>query len=388
MADLRVLVAPQEFKGTLTAVQAAEAIRRGLSAAHPSWRFDLLPMADGGPGTTAALLAALGGEQRGTPACDPWLRPIEATWGLLPGNRAVVECAAASGLLRMRAEELTPQGVRRATSYGTGQLIAAAKDAGVGELIVGLGGSATNDGGAGMAQALGFALLDAAGRPLPSGGAALRDLARIDAADAPRRLSAVRVLGATDVTNPLCGPQGASAVYGPQKGADAAAIADLDAALAHFAAVIKRDLGVDVAERPGAGAAGGLGAGLIAFLGAELISGARVVAEAAGLEARVQLADVVITGEGRLDAQTAYGKTPQYVAQVASQAGRPVVCVAGSVDGGFDASASLFGEVEALSDGSGALPSPAEAADQLAAAAVRVLDRLVDRGLVVQPVDM
>jgi glycerate kinase len=387
MADLRVLVAPQEFKGTLTAVEAAEAVRRGLSAAHPSWQFDLLPMADGGPGTTDALLAALGGQRRVASARDAWLRPIEAAWGLLPGNRAVVECAAASGLLRMAPEELTPQGVRRASSYGTGQLVAAALGAGIDELIVGLGGSATNDGGAGMAQALGFALLDASGRPLAPGGAALRTLARIDASGAHPRLRGLRVLGATDVTNPLCGPQGASAVYGPQKGADAAAIEELDAALAQFADVIERDLGVDVADRPGAGAAGGLGAGLIAFLGAELLSGARVVAEAAGLEARISQADVVITGEGRLDAQTAYGKTPQYVARAASEAGRPVVCIAGSVDAGYDAASSPFDEVEALSDGTGPLPTAAEAADQLATAAVRALDRLVDRGLVVQPVD-
>jgi glycerate kinase len=174
MADLRVLVAPQEFKGTLTAVEAAEAVRRGLSAAHPSWRFDLLPMADGGPGTTDALLAALGGERRVAAALDPWLRPIEAAWGLVPGNRGVVECAAATGLLRMAPEELTPAGVGRASSYGTGQLIAAALDAGVDELIVGLGGSATNDGGAGMAQALGFVFLDATGQVLGPGGAALR----------------------------------------------------------------------------------------------------------------------------------------------------------------------------------------------------------------------
>ena len=387
MADLRVLVAPQEFKGTLTAVEAAEAVRRGLSAAHPSWCCDLLPMADGGPGTTDALLAALGGDRRVSPALDPWLRPIEAAWGLLPGNRAVVECAVASGLLHMAPAELTPEGVLRASSYGTGQLIAAALAAGVDALIVGLGGSATNDGGAGMAQALGFALLDDAGRPLAPGGAALASLARIDASGAHPRLLDVRVIGATDVTNPLCGPQGAAAIYGPQKGAEAAVIAELDAALAHFAEVIERDLGISVAQRAGAGAAGGLGAGVIAFLGAELLSGARVVAEAAGLEARIRQADVVITGEGRLDAQTAFGKTPQYVARAASEAGRPVVCLAGSVDAGYEASTSLFEEVEALSDGTGPLPTPAEAADQLAGAAVRALNRLVDRGLVVQPVD-
>jgi glycerate kinase len=239
-----------------------------------------------------------------------------------------------------------------------------------------------------MAQALGYALLDAAGRPLPPGGAALRELARIDASGAHPGFRFLRVMGATDVTNPLCGPEGASAIYGPQKGADAAAIAELDEALAHFASIVRRDLGVDVAERPGAGAAGGLGAGLIAFLGAELLSGARVVAEAAGLAERAARADVVITGEGRLDEQTAFGKTPQFVAQVAAEVGRPVVCLAGWIDGSYDPSKSAFSEVEALSDGSGPLPTMEEAAEQLAAAAVRALNRLVDRGLVVEPVDL
>jgi glycerate kinase len=387
MADLRVLVAPQEFKGTLTAVEAAEAMRRGLSAAHPSWRLDLLPMADGGPGTTDALLAALGGERRVAPALDPWLRPVEAAWGLLPGNRAIVECAEASGLLRMTPDELTPDGVRRSSSFGTGQLIAAALDSGVSDLIVGLGGSATNDGGAGMAQALGFALLDAMGQVLRPGGAELRYLSHIDASGAHGRLRQVHVVGATDVTNPLCGPQGASAVYGPQKGADEAAIAELDAALTHFAEIVDRDLGIDVRNARGTGAAGGLGAGLIAFLGASLVSGAQVVGSLAGLQARVRQADVVVTGEGRLDAQTAYGKAPQFVAEVASRRGKPVVCLAGSVDPAYNIAHSPFAEVEPLSDGNGPLPSRAAAADQLAAASVRALDRLIDRGLVVQPVD-
>ena len=265
-ASRRVLVAPQELKGTLTAVEAAQAVEAGLRAAYPDWQFDLLPMADGGPGTTDALLAALGGEGRSTPAHDPLMRVIDAPWGVLPGGRGVIECAAASGLLRLRRDELDP---RRAASYGTGELIAAALDEGIEELIVGLGGSATNDGGAGMAQALGFRLLDAAGRDIEPGGASLAGLDRIDASGAHAGLQRLRCFGATDVTNPLCGPTGASAVYGPQKGADAAAIEELDAALAHFAAIVKRDLGVDVLEMPGAGAAGGLGAGIIAFLGRE-----------------------------------------------------------------------------------------------------------------------
>jgi glycerate kinase len=271
--------------------------------------------------------------------------------------------------------------VRRATTYGTGELILAALEYEIEELIVGLGGSATNDGGAGMAQALGFRLLDERGKNLLPGGAALRDLVRIDASAAHPLLTHIRCIGATDVTNPLCGPRGASAVYGPQKGADAEAIEELDAALTHFAAVIKRDLGVDVAERPGAGAAGGLGAGLIAFLGAELVSGARVVAQAADLEGRVRQAGLVITGEGRLDAQTAYGKAPQYVAQAAAAAGRPVVCIAGCFGEGYETSSGLFSEIEALSDGTGPLPEREVAAEQLAAASERAVGRLLGRGV-------
>jgi glycerate kinase len=380
-ADLRVLVAPQEFKGTLTAVEASEAIANGLRRAHPGWSFDLLPMADGGPGTTDALLAALGGRRHVARASDPRRWPIGAAWGLLPGKRVIIECAAASGLLHLRPDELTPQMVRRASTYGTGELILAALDYDIEELIVGLGGSATNDGGAGMAQALGFRLLDANGKDLLPGGAALHDLDRIDAAGAHPLLTHIRCVGATDVTNPLCGPEGASAVYGPQKGADAAAIEELDAALAHFAAVIKRDLGVDVAKRPGAGAAGGLGAGLIAFLAAELVSGAKVVAHAADLEGRVRRAGLVITGEGRLDAQTAYGKTPQFVAQAAAEAGRPVVCLAGSFGEGYESLQASFSEIEALGDGSGSLPSRDEAAEQLAMASERAVGRLLGRGV-------
>jgi glycerate kinase len=308
------------------------------------------------------------------------MRAIDAPWGVLPGGRAVIECAAASGLLRLRTAELDP---RRATSYGTGELIAAALDEGIEELIVGLGGSATNDGGAGMAQALGFRLLDASGHDLAPGGAALANIDRIDIERVYSKLHGLRCFGATDVTNPLCGPTGASAVYGPQKGADAAAIEELDTALSHFASIVKRDLGVDVLEMPGAGAAGGLGAGIIAFLGAKLQSGAEVVGEEAGIEARIRQADVVITGEGRLDGQTAYGKTPQYVAKLAQAAGKPVLCIAGALGEGYESSAAMFGAIEALSDGNGPLPTPAEAARQVGAASVRGVQTLIDRGLLV-----
>jgi len=385
---MRVLVAPQEFKGTLTAVEAAAAMARGLRAAFPDIELDLLPMADGGPGTAAALLAALGGETRRAPAHDPLLRPIEAEWALLADGRGVVECAAASGLLRLGEGELTPANARRASSRGTGELIAAALDAGVEDLVVGLGGSATTDGGAGMAEALGYRLLDAAGRPLPPGGAALARLHAIDPGRRDPRLERLRCAGATDVSNPLCGPEGAAAVYGPQKGADARAVADLDAALRRFAEVVRRDLGIGVRDRPGAGAAGGLGAGLIAFLGAELGSGAEVVGRAAGAAARVRAADLVIAGEGRLDGQTAYGKAPRYLAGLAAAAGKPAACIAGRLGEGADTVVPLFAAVEALTRPGDPLPAPREAADAVAAASVRAVRALLVRGLLVRPGDL
>jgi glycerate kinase len=375
---MRVLIAPQEFKGTLTAVEASFAIRNALSAAFPGWQCDLLPMADGGYGTTNALLAALGGEKRTTPAYDPLMRQVDATWGLLADGRGVIEAAEASGLLRLTQMERNPETVRVASSYGTGELVRAALDAGCRELVFGLGGSATNDGGAGMAQALGYRLLDVLGEELPPGGAALAQLARIDATGAHHAIARTRVLGATDVTNPLCGPTGASAVYGPQKGADAAAIAELDAALANLAAVMQRDLGVDVLDAPGAGAAGGLGAALIGFLGASLSSGAEVIGEAVHIDARVAQADLVITGEGRLDFQTVFGKTPQYVAQHAAAAGKRCICIAGQLGQGWEDAKALFADISALSDGTTALPTPQEAARQLGEAAVAACRRLTE----------
>jgi len=373
---MRVVVAPQEFKGTLTAVEAAEAIAAGLRSAVPEVEIDLAPMADGGPGTALALIAAAGGKWRLSRAHDPLMRPIEAGWALLTDGMAVIECASASGLLRLRPGELNP---RLASTFGTGELIAAALSAGCRDMIIGLGGSATNDGGAGMAQALGFGLRDAGGRDLPPGGAALARLSRIDGSKADLALGDCRVTAATDVRNPLCGPDGAAAVYGPQKGADALVVAELDAALRTFADIVKRDLRVDVLDLPGAGAAGGLGAGVAAFLGAEIRSGADVVGEASGLKARIESADAVITGEGRLDGQTAFGKAPAYVARLARDAGKPVVCLAGSLGPAHEDATPLFDAVEVLSGGA-TTPGPEESRRLLATAGVRALGRLGLRG--------
>lgn len=325
---MRVLIAPQEFKGSLTASAAAQAIADGLARALPAAQFDRLPVADGGPGTVEALVTATGGRVVETPTVDPLGRPISASWGILgDGITAVVEMAAASGLLRLGRSELDPL---RASTFGTGLLIRAALEARCARIIVGVGGSATNDGGAGCAAALGVRFLDADGKPLPPGGAALAALRHIDLSRADPRLQQAQILVASDVTNPLVGPEGASAVYGPQKGANAEAVATLDAALRRLADVVQQDLGLDLATAPGAGAAGGLGYGLMAFCRAQIRPGFDLVAQYAGFDERLAAADLVITGEGRLDPQTAYGKAPAGVARRARATGKPVIAIVGT----------------------------------------------------------
>ena len=327
---MQILVCPQEFKGSLTAREAADAIALGLRRALPRADIDVAPMADGGPGTVEAVLSSASGHREKATVQDPLGRPVEASWALLDdGPTAVIEMAAASGLVLLKPEERDP---RRAGTYGTGRLIRAALDTGSRRLIVGVGGSATNDGGAGMAQALGARLLDAEGQDLPPGGAALVRLDRIDVSGIDPRLIDCEVTAATDALNPLCGPSGASAVYGPQKGATPETVTELDAALRHYADVVRRDLGIDIASIPGAGAAGGMGGGLVAFLKARIESGAELVAAAIALRQRIGAADVVFTGEGRLDAQTAYGKSVSIVAHLAKELDRPVIALAGSID--------------------------------------------------------
>ena len=331
---MRIVLAPQELKGTLTAVEAAEAMAAGVRRALPDAALDRAPMADGGPGTVAAVVTAAGGDLRQARCRDPLGRPIDAAFGLIDGGAtAVIEMAAAAGLVLLRPEERDPL---RAGTEGVGDLVRAALDAGATSLIIGLGGSATNDGGAGMARALGARLLDREGQELPAGGASLTDLARVDVSALDRRLRTTTLIGATDVRNPLCGPEGASAVYGPQKGATAEQVAHLDAALAHYAAVLSRDLGVDVAETPGAGAAGGLGAGLLAFLGATLRSGFELVANVTGLDERIAAAHLVLTGEGRLDGQSVFGKTTVGVGRIARRRGVPAVALCGGLGAGWE----------------------------------------------------
>lgn len=300
----------------------------GIREAFPKAEVREVPVADGGEGTLEALVGAGRGRLLSVASEGPLGDPLEAAFGVIEGGAtAVVELAATSGLPLISKERRDP---RVTSTRGFGRLLAAARKEGVTRLIAGIGGSATNDAGAGMAQALGYRLLDERGDDLPSGGAALVRLARIDASGFDAGWRSIRVDVACDVTNPLTGPEGASAVYGPQKGASPEMVSGLDAALAHFADVVERDLGIAVADLPGAGAAGGAGAGLVAFLGAHLMPGAPLVVEAAGLDAALAGASAALTGEGRVDRQTAYGKGPAEVIRRGREAGVPVAVVAGS----------------------------------------------------------
>jgi glycerate kinase len=327
---MRIVVAPNAFKGSLSALEAAEAIGEGIRIAAPDADLVLVPIADGGDGTVDALVASTQGERCTRRVRGPLGDPVDAEYGLIDGgSTAVIEMAKAAGLALVPPDKRDP---RITTTYGVGELLQHAYDGGARHFVIGIGGSATNDGGAGMAQALGYHLLDETGRELPPGGLALKRLARIHVGGVHANWKKCEVDVACDVTNPLTGPHGASAVYGPQKGATPEMVAELDAALHHFAEIIRRDLGVDVEHLPGAGAAGGLGAGLVAFLGARLRPGAEMVMEALHLDERLTGAHLVVTGEGRIDSQTArFGKGPAAVARHAKNAGIPVVAIGGSV---------------------------------------------------------
>jgi len=326
---MKIAVAPNAFKGSLTASEAAECLARGLRRGLPGCEVVKIPVADGGDGTARAVVDASGGRWVPCRVGDPLGRPVEAGFGLTgDGRTAVVEMALASGLALLRPDERDPM---RTTTAGTGELIRAALDSGAERILIGIGGSATNDGGIGMARALGARLLDADGRELEGTGRALARVSRIDLGGLDPRLKRVSVEVACDVTNPLFGPQGAARVYAPQKGATPEAVEALDAGLRHLAAVILRDAGADVASLPGGGAAGGLGAGLVAFLGGRLVPGAEHVLEACGLRGKLAGCDLAVTGEGRLDAQTAFGKAPAAVARVARSLGIPMIAICGSL---------------------------------------------------------
>ena len=330
----RVVVAPDSFKGSLSAVRAAEAMERGVLAAWGDAQVLKIPIADGGEGTVEALVGATGGRFETRTVRGPLGQPVDARWGVLgDGRTAVIEMAAASGITLVPRDRRDP---RVATTFGTGQLLRAALDAGFRRIVVGIGGSATNDGGAGMARALGVRFIDGRGEPLPEGGAALARLVSVELSAVDPRLAGTEILVACDVDNPLTGPRGASAVYGPQKGATPAVVAELDAALERYARVAREATGRDVASLPGAGAAGGLGAGLLFFTPARLVPGIDLVLDSTRFDDHVRGAALVIVGEGRTDHQTAMGKAPVGVARVAMRHGVPVLLVSGSLGPGAE----------------------------------------------------
>lgn len=323
---MKIVVAPDSFKGSLTAIEVSDAIEKGIKEVFPEAEIVKIPMADGGDGTVQCLVNATGGEILKEKVVGPLGDEVLASYGILGDKKtAVVEMAEASGL------NLVPENKRNpliTTTYGTGQLIKAALDHGCRKMIIGIGGSATNDGGAGMVQALGAKLIDKDGEEIGFGGGELKKVFRIDTKYLDNRLSETKVLIASDVSNPLCGPKGASRIYGPQKGATPEIIEELDESLAYFAKIIKRDLNKDVRDIPGAGAAGGLGASLMAFLDAELRPGIEIIIEIVKLEQAIKDADLVITGEGKIDSQTIYGKAPIGVAKIAKKYSIPVIAVA------------------------------------------------------------
>ncbi len=332
---MKILIAPDSFKDALSAIEVANSIGKGILRSMPGTDIRTFPMADGGEGTVDALIHATGGRRVGVRVHNPLMRKVDSSFGITgDGRTAVIEMAAASGIQLVSPEEMDPW---VATTHGTGELIKAAMDHGCRDILLGIGGSATNDCGTGMAMALGAEFFTASGKPAGQGGGALGEIKRIELGGLDHRLGGTRVLVACDVTNPLTGPDGASHVYGPQKGADKALVKKLDRNLSLFAGLIRDQLGKDVENVPGAGAAGGLGAGLIAFLDAKLVEGFPEVAERTGLEKAVQWADLVITGEGAMDHQTRFGKTPCGVARIAKRHNTPVIALSGTLGKGAHA---------------------------------------------------
>lgn len=356
---MKIVIAPDSFKESLSALEVANAIEQGLRQVIPDCDIVKIPVADGGEGTVQSMVDATGGSIVSLEVMGPLGHRVQAHYGILgnlsnsdsnndsdsrsndgsatvpnTGAIAVIEMASASGLHHVPREQRNPL---MTTSYGTGELICDALNRGIKHIILGLGGSATNDGGAGMAQALDILLLDSQGKTLPSGGAALANLAQIDVSNAHPLLRECSFEVACDVDNPLCGERGASAIFGPQKGATPSMVKQLDLALAHYADVIARNGMTDHREHAGAGAAGGMGLGVMAFLNAELKPGVEIVMKTVGLADKIRGADLVITGEGRIDGQTVFGKTPMGVLKQAQLQGIPTIGIAGCLGDNADA---------------------------------------------------
>ena len=329
---MKIVIAPDSFKESLSALAVAQAIEKGIKAVLPNASTVCIPMADGGEGTLATVLQATAGQSRELSVLDALGRPRLAQWGWLPQQTALIEMASAAGLEQVAPSERDPL---RADTFGVGQLMLAALDAGADTIVLTAGGSATNDGGVGMLRALGVRWLDQHDQLLPAGGAALLNLARIDASGLDPRLSRTKIMIATDVNNPLCGPKGASATFGPQKGATPEMVSLLDEALSRLADFSAQVLGRDERHSPGAGAAGGLGFAAMAWLNAKMRPGAALVAELVSLDQAMQSADLAFTGEGSMDAQTLQGKTPMGVIEVAQRHGVPVIALVGRLGDGY-----------------------------------------------------
>ncbi|QLB43190.1 glycerate kinase [Mannheimia pernigra] len=326
---MKIVIAPDSFKESLTALEVAKAIQTGFSRIFPNADYELVPMADGGEGSVQSLIDATNGNLQKISVKSPLVNQVEAFFGLSGDKKtAFIEMAAASGLHLVPNEQRNPL---ITTSYGTGELIKAALNCGVEKILLGIGGSATNDGGVGMLQALGVKFLNAKKQEIDFGGEALSQIQQIDLSGLDKRLSQVAFEVACDVDNPLCGEQGASAIFGPQKGATPEMVETLDNALRHFAEQAQTQLGVEIADKAGAGAAGGMGGGLLLLPNVTLRSGVNIIIETTHLAEKIADADLVITGEGRMDAQSIAGKTPIGVAKIAKQFNKPVIAIAGSL---------------------------------------------------------
>jgi glycerate kinase len=373
-------VAPDSYKGSVSAVGVAEAMERGILKIFPTMEVHKIPIADGGEGTVEALVTATQGELRIAEVRGPLGEPLKACWGVLgDGKTAVIEMAAASGLPLVPKDKRNPL---ITTTYGTGELVRSALEAGLRRIILGIGGSATNDGGVGMAEALGVKFLSQDGAELPPGGGSLLKLHTIDLTGLDPRLSETEITVACDVDNPLCGKRGAAAVFGPQKGATPEMVMELDAALNHFACCAREVTGRDVAELAGAGAAGGLGAGLLFFTTAKLKPGVEIVLDAVNFADIVKSAAFVITGEGRTDFQTAYGKAPVGVAKVAKQFDVPVFCISGGLgDGADDVLAQGIDAVMSICSGPLSLEECMKNGEVLVEAAAARLCRILKAGV-------
>jgi glycerate 2-kinase len=335
---MNYLIATDSFKGSLTSMEAAKCMREGILKVFPDAQITMMPAADGGEGTVEAILSGMEGKAVTETVSDPLGRPVEAKFAILDTGEAVIEMAQASGLLLV---EPSKRDVLSATTYGTGQLIKKVMDMGCRKICIGIGGSATNDAGAGMAQALGVRFLSKDGEDLPGGGGSLGNLARIDCSALDPRLKETEILVMCDVNNPLCGPEGASRIYGPQKGATPAMVLELDKNLEHFANIVEKDLKINARNYPGAGAAGGLGMGLMCFTGARLVRGIDAILDLSAFDEKLETADVVVTGEGKLDQQTMRGKVIFGVLERCEKMGIPVIAVCGRVT---DQGRQVFGK--------------------------------------------